>query len=83
MRKMKKNKQKIGLLKYIRKHLDLILDALYYISFLGIICSAIVMTWGDFFVGIKLLVTFLLVMGLVIYAAFKTDGYEKDKDTNK
>lgn len=80
---MKKNEQKIGLLEHIRKHLDQILDVLYYVSFIGIICSIIVMAWGDIFVGIKLLVTFLLVMGLVIYAAFKTDGYEEDKDTSK
>ncbi len=82
MRK-KKDKQKINLLGYIRKHLDLILDMLYYVSFIGIICSIIVMAWGDLRVGIKLLVTFILMMGLVIYAAFKTDGYEEDKDTSK
>lgn len=80
MRKRKKNKEKISLLGRIRKHLDLILDVLYYVSFLGILCSVITITWGDFFIGIRLLVTFLLIMGFVIYAAFKTADQE-EKDT--
>lgn len=80
---MTKNNKRINLKEIIKTHIDAILDVLYYIAFLGIVAAVLVLAWGPIQLGIRLLVSFLLLMGLVIYLALRTDGTDDKKEENK
>lgn len=57
--------------------LDIVLDLLFYISVLGILAAILIMTWANFLLGVRLLVTFMLLLVVTFIVVFLT-GKEKE-----